>query len=165
MFFEYVLWPMWFVLPALVANTCPGFARALPGGKVPVSARYLGPNKTVMAVPAALVGAFIVAWLQRNSMPAFPFQMNWLWVGLCFGLGVPLGDWLKSFAKRRLTIPPGGKWWVEKFDFLLAGFVLLVIPYGLLPIHYYLVPLVAMGLLHGPGNRLSYKLGLRNSPH
>ncbi len=72
---------------------------------------------------------------------------------------------MKSYLKRCLGIPPGGKWWVEKFDFLIASFVTLAIVGVLVPLCYYLVPLAFYLLVHGPGNRLSYKLGWRNSPH
>lgn len=165
MFFEYVWLPLWFALPGLVANTCPGFARALPYGKVPVSIKYLGPNKTIMAVPAALFGAYTIAWLQRDTMSHLPFEANWLVSGLCFGLGAPLGDWVKSLLKRKKGIEPGGKWWLEKFDFLLMSFSFLILILGWLPLQYYLAPLCLMALVHGPGNWLSYQLGLRNSPH
>ncbi len=163
---QYVLLPWWFSLPGYIANICPGFARQLPGGTIPVSMKYLGANKTWMALPAALAGAILIAFLQYqlNYPTEYP-AVSWWILGLSFGFGVPLGDWTKSYLKRRLGIPPGGKWWVEKFDFLIASFVILAIMGFPLPLYYYLVPLTFYLLLHGPGNRLSYKLGWRNSPH
>lgn len=163
---QFVLLPWWFALPGYVGNICPGMARAFPGGTRPVSMKYLGPNKTWAAIPASLLGAGIVALLQTNliypvSYPTIP----WWTIAVCFGLGVPFGDWTKSFAKRQLGIAPGGKWWMEKIDFLVASFLLLTFAHSFLPLHYYLVPLLFYGLVHGPGNRLSFKLGWRNSPH
>lgn len=165
-FFEYIVVPWWFSLPGIVANILPGFARNLPGGTVPVSERILGPNKTWMAIPAALVGAGLVVWAQvfTESAPKLTQQHPFA-VALCFGFGVPLGDWTKSFLKPWFGIERGGKWWVEKFDFLIASFLLLSRLGITLPIPYYTVPIVFMYLLHGPGNKLSYRLGWRNSPN
>jgi len=166
MIFEYLLLAWWFSLPAYVANICPGLARTLPYGKIPVSVNYLGPNKTWMAFPSALIGACVIAWTQ--GMLTYPqnYPEVTCWVaGACFGFGTVLGDWAKSLAKRRLGIAPGGKWWVEKIDFLIMSFILLTLTEGALPLQYYLVPILFYGLVHGPGNRLSYKLGWRNSPH
>lgn len=138
----------------------------MPGGKIPVSKKYLGPNKTVAAIPAALIGALLIAYLQSyvNYSDNYPV-MHWLTIAICFGFGVPLGDWAKSFAKRRLGIEPGGKWWVEKIDFLVMSFLFLTIAYGWLPLQYYIVPIGFYLIVHGPGNKLSHELGWRNSPH
>lgn len=163
---HYILLPWWFSLPGYVANVCPGFARKLPGGTKTVSMKYLGPNKTWMALPAAIAGAMLVAYLQSQlNHPAGYPDVTWLTLGLCFGIGAPVGDWIKSFFKRLLGISPGGKWWVEKFDFLIASFIILAIVGVQLPLIYYLTPLAFYLMVHGPGNRLSYKLGWRNSPH
>lgn len=133
---------------------------------MPVSRKHLGPNKTIAAVPATLLGATLIAYLQSllNYGDSYP-AVSWLTVAICFGLGVPLGDWTKSFAKRQLGIEPGGKWWVEKIDFIVMSFIFLTIFHGLLPVQYYLVPIGFYLIVHGPGNKLSYKLGWRNSPH
>lgn len=164
--FNLIILAWWFSLPGYVANICPGVARALPGGKIPVSKKYLGPNKTIAAIPAAIFGAALVAYLQSflnygDSYPSIP----WYTIAFCFGLGVPLGDWTKSFTKRRLGIEPGGKWWVEKIDFLVMSFIFLTLATGPLALEYYIVPLAFYAIVHGPGNKLSYKLGWRNSPH
>lgn len=162
----WLLLPWWFALPGYVANFCPGITRALPGGKIPISLRYLGPNKTILALPGALAGASIVSFLQSHI--TYPHQYpspSWWTVAWCFGLGSVLGDWSKSFMKRRMGAPPGTKWFVEKFDFLVGSFLLLAFAHGTLPIHYYIVPIVFMLLVHGPGNRMAYSLGWRNSPH
>lgn len=161
-----LLLPWWFSLPGYVANICPGFARKLPGGTIPVSMKYLGPNKTWMALPAAMVGSILTAYLQaRFDYPMEYPNISWWVLGLCFGIGVPVGDWTKSFLKRRIGIAPGGKWWIEKFDFLIASFVILAIAGIRLPLSYYLVPLIFYFMVHGLGNRLSYKIGWRNSPN
>ena len=163
---DLILLPWWFALPGYVGNICPGFARKLPCGTIPVSIQYLGPNKTWMAVPASIFGATLSAFFQSfiTYTSTYP-SLNWPEIAICFGLGVPLGDWTKSFFKRRLGIIPGGKWWIEKIDFLLASFLLLTLLGGVLPISYYIVPIGFYLLVHGPGNRLSYRLGWRNTPH
>ena len=161
-----ILLPWWFALPGYIGNICPGLARKFPGGTAPVSVTHLGPNKTWAAIPAALTGAGTVAYLQSLlSYPlAYPATKWWV-VALCFGFGVPLGDWSKSFLKRRRGIAPGGKWWVEKIDFLVASFLLFAVTGTVLPLPYYLVPVIFYILVHGPGNAQSFKLGWRNSPH
>ena len=164
--FNFIILPWWFSLPGYIANICPGLARSVPGGKIPVSKKYLGPNKTIAAIPAALLGALLIAYFQSMLKYGDNYPTaHWLTIALCFGLGVPLGDWTKSFAKRRLGIEPGGKWWVEKIDFLVMSFLFLTVFYGPLPIEYYIVPISFYLIVHGPGNKLSYKLGWRNSPH
>jgi uncharacterized membrane protein YeaQ/YmgE (transglycosylase-associated protein family) len=162
----FIILPWWFSLPGYVANICPGIARSFPGGKVPVSQKYLGPNKTWAAIPAALVGATLTVILQSLiTYPAiYPKVSGWI-IALCFGIGAPLGDWTKSLMKRFCGIEPGGKWWVEKIDFLIMSFLFITIVYGFLPLQYYLIPIIFYFLVHGPGNKLSYKLGWRNSPH
>lgn len=164
--FYFIVLPWWFALPGYIANICPGLARAVPGGTVPVSKKYLGPNKTIAAVPAALVGAGIVAYLQSFLQygETYP-EVSWTMLTICFGFGAPLGDWAKSFAKRRLGIAPGGKWWIEKIDFLVMSFLFLTLFAGLQPLEYYLVPICFYLVVHGPGNKISYTLGWRNSPH
>ncbi len=165
-FLNFIILPWWFSLPGYVANICPGIARALPGGKVPVSLNYLGPNKTWAALPAALMGASIVALLQSLTIyPSSYPQVSWWLLAICFGFGTVLGDWAKSLAKRLLGIEPGGKWWVEKIDFLVLSFLFLATAGIILPLHYYVIPIGFYFLVHGPGNQLAYTLGWRNSPH
>jgi hypothetical protein len=162
----YLLLPWWFSLPGYVANICPGIARTLPGGKIPVSRKVLGPNKTWAAIPAALVGAGIAVLLQHllSYHDTYP-EIDWLTLVLCFGLGVPLGDLVKSLGKRTFGYAPGAPVWIEKVDFLLMSYLFIFLTGAVLPLTYYLIPIGFMLLVHGPLNRNAYRQGWRNSPH
>ena len=165
--FEWILLPVWFSLPGIIANIMPGAARSWPGGTKPVSERILGPNKTWMAIPAALLGAHLTVTVQLvMGYPGYNYpNVPWYLLGICFGLGAPLGDWCKSLLKRLIGIEPGGKWWFEKIDFLVMSYLFLWILGVALPVQYYVVPIMLMCIIHGPGNRFAYQMGWRNSPH
>lgn len=167
---------LWFFLPALVGNQFPGFAVWLmkksgrPHWNIPVSERWLGPNKTWPAYAAAVVGAVTTIYLQSlwgvGSYIDYSRHDLWL-VGVLFGVGIVVGDHVKSFFKRNFAnIPPGEKWWpFDQLDFVVGGLLStsLVLGYEVWLTAVVLVPIVL--LLNPFVNGLGYKLGLRKVPY
>jgi hypothetical protein len=134
---------------------------------VPAAPDLLGPNKTFMAFPAAVFGAVVVTFVQsRLPYGFYNYREDWLLLGLCFGTGAVYGDWFKSYVKRMLGMQPGARWWFEKIDFLVMSFFFITaFLQQVFPVEVYLVPVVFMFLVHGPGNYFAYRWRLRNLPH
>ena len=159
---------LWFLLPFLIANQCPGFARALglPLSTTPVAARILGENKTIGAYYSAVVGASVTLWIQ--SIFALPVEFigaNKLLLGICMGLGVALGDHVKSFVKRTRGIVPGARWWpFDQLDFLIGGIILSAPLVGVPGLTRFIMAVGLVLLIHPVGNYLGYRLGLRKVP-
>lgn len=122
-----------------------------------VSPTYLGENKTVAPYYVGPVLGAMTFFLYGHP--------EWWHEGALLGLGAVAGDHIKSVFKRRLGYPPGYSWLPDRFDFALGG--------GLVAWWYYwwvtwehVLCLVLIALpVHYFGNRLSYKIGLRKTPH
>src|SRR3989344_1839790 len=106
---------LWFFLPILAANQCPGLAAYLhlPDAHAPIIRRWLGENKTIAAYYAAPLGSLGAIYAQQqmtewsHAFGLFDYNRSDLWlVGLLLGLGAVLGDHIKSFIKRRVGISP-----------------------------------------------------------
>lgn len=164
---------LWFFLPGFIANQCPGIAAKLNLPlHVPVSARWLGRNKTWDAYYVGGCGGVATIYLQR-LFPAIDRGLTFIdytrddlvVVGLLMGVGAIAGDHIKSFFKRLVGIVPGERWWpFDQLDFVVGGLV-VVTPYvgwigwgrGIL--------LASVALfVHPVGNWFGYKIGLRKVP-
>lgn len=168
-----ILEALWFFLPAVIANQCPGFTDKLliPGNR-PVSEKWLGANKTWSAYYVATVGAILTIYLQRLC-PEFNHKVDlidytrpdlWL-VGGLLGFGTILGDHLKSFAKRLIGIPPGGPWWpFDQLDHVVGSLVMVIPAVGWIGWPRATVITVTVLSLHRGVNWLGYKVGIRKVP-
>lgn len=161
---------LWFFLPAVIANQCPGFAAKLNlPGNVPVDEEWLGKNKTWAAYYVCPLGATVTIYLQgtmsslNNVYALIPYEESRLWLlGLLFGLGTAIGDHLKSFIKRRLGKKPGAMWWpFDQVDYVF-GCIFTVGPLveDLTASHWAAI-LITVLLLQPIVNGLGYWLGLR----
>lgn len=169
-----ILEALWFFLPILVANQCPGLAArlSLPAAHTPVSSRLLGAHKTVAAYYAGPLGALVTVYLQRlmhewsAGLGVFDYDRSDLWlIGLAFGAGAVLGDHAKSFAKRCSGIPAGAPWWpFDQLDFAIGGVVATVPFVGWIGWERAVVIVVFVLIIHPIGNRVGYALGLRKVP-
>lgn len=163
---------LWFFLPGIVGNQFPGFAVFFLQkiGKdhwnKPVSERMLGKNKTWLAYPSSVVGSTITINIQShysdNNFIAYSSENIYL-LGFLFGVGIILGDHVKSLAKRKIMkIPPGERWWpFDQLDFLVGGliFVCPVLGFHVLSSAIVLVPIILV--LNPLVNRLGYIVGIR----
>lgn len=147
-------------LPILAANQAPGPAHRheWPLGRMPVSRRWLGENKTLAAYWACPL--FSVA------VTSFVYQRpDWWPEGLVMGLGVALGDHIKSFVKRRLGKPPGSPWWPDRIDFAVGGGVAMLLYSTWVGIEHVIMLAFIAWPVHYFGNKWSYERGRRNTPH
>jgi len=165
---------LWFFLPILAANQCPGLAAYLhlPDAHAPIIRRWLGENKTIAAYYAAPLGSLGAIYAQRqmtewsHAFGLFDYNRSDLWlVGLLLGLGAVLGDHIKSFIKRRVGISPGARWWpFDQLDFAIGGIVLAIPIVGWIGWERAAVICLLVLLIHPIGNRIGYLLGLRKVP-
>jgi len=127
------------MLPAYLANMAPVFATKILGNKLNWPLDFglkfkdkplLGKNKTWRGLISAIIIAALTVLLQKY-LYTFDFGQSLSIVdyshvlcgvyGFLFGLGVILGDAIKSFVKRRLDLKPGAKWFPwDQLDFLGA---------------------------------------------
>src|SRR3989338_7960100 len=125
-----VLQSLYFFLPAYLANMAPVLLRWLPGGR-PIHERWFGRNKTWRGLIVAVLVGGLVFWLQKYAY-LLGFQ-RWALIdyadfsvllGFLLGAGAILGDFAKSFWKRRAGISPGERWipW-DQLDFVMGGLV------------------------------------------
>jgi CDP-2,3-bis-(O-geranylgeranyl)-sn-glycerol synthase len=169
-----ILETLWFFLPILVANQCPGFAVRLnmPGANVPVSSKWLGEHKTWAAYYAGPFGALCTLLIQYqliliapSMFGLFKYRTNLCFAGLFLGLGAILGDHIKSFFKRRLGKSPGTAWWpFDQLDFVIGGIIFAIPVVGWIGWERTLIICSFVLIIHPIGNRIGYKLGLREVP-
>jgi CDP-2,3-bis-(O-geranylgeranyl)-sn-glycerol synthase len=115
------------LLPAYVANMAAPFAKFWPGWNRPISHRWLGDHKTVVGFLLGIAAAILTSYLQSRSSSSLPgFEpANWLVPGCAQGVGAMAGDAVKSFFKRRVGVPPGGRWIpADEIDFIIGAMVL-----------------------------------------
>jgi len=146
-------------LPILAANQGPGFAKKWnwPLSNTPVSRRWLGENKTLAAYyMGPLLGYGVVTLITVGQGGRL--------AGLAMGLGAVLGDHIKSFFKRRLGKPPGSPWWPDRIDFAVGGGLAAWLTLGWVTWQHVAVIVALAWPVHYVGNKLSHKLGLRDTP-
>ncbi len=158
---------VWLLLVITAGNQMGYF----PWWKVPVSVRYLGPNKTrdaYIAGPLFAACASTLLW-DIEPMLSAHFGVNTFWdalrVGAVVGLGVVLGDHGNSRLKRIRRITVGDSWLLDRIDWAIGGGMAA---YFFVP-NVELVHVVALidiaAPLHVYFNRNSYKRGWRKTEH
>ena len=125
---------VYLITPAYLANMAPPFARFWTGWNHPINERWLGSHKTVVGALAGISVAIIAAMLQSRIawQGSIVDYDRWPVIGLLLGAGAIGGDLTKSFLKRRIGIPPGGRWIpFDQLDFVIGALVLIAAPAGL----------------------------------
>ncbi|HTF89558.1 MAG TPA: CDP-archaeol synthase [Planctomycetota bacterium] len=130
---------LWFLLPMTAANMAPVFARHLlptwdwpvDGGREFREARIFGSHKTWRGIVFGILAAALVSWLQSmvherwslaREIGVLDYGMHPLVYGALLGAGALGGDLLKSFAKRRVGVPPGKSWIpFDQVDWMIGG--------------------------------------------
>jgi CDP-2,3-bis-(O-geranylgeranyl)-sn-glycerol synthase len=173
-----ILRALYFMLPAYLANMAPVFATKIFGAKfsypLDCHLKYqgrplLGANKTWRGLIAGVVVGILTVYLQAYFFRCqFFYQISLLnyaaidlfLFGFLFGLGVILGDAVKSFFKRRANLKPGDKWWPwDQLDFL--GALILILLVYLPPWYIFLLIIIISPLLPLASNWLGYKLRIK----
>ena len=130
---ELIIKSLYFMLPAYFANMAPVIVKKIPFlvypidfGKTLKSKPVFGKNKTFRGLFFAVLFGIIVAFVQYKLQ--WPYQIinysDWLLVGFLLGLGAILGDLIKSFFKRRLSIKPGQRFFPwDQLDFIIGSLI------------------------------------------
>lgn len=192
-----ILRALWLFLPAYTANMAPVFvAKLVPGWNAPIDGgrvakdgqRVLGPGKTWRGLAGGtVVGglvALLVGWLAKfwgvmngvdYGLPAVGALRVFLF-GAVVGCMALVGDFVKSYFKRRRRIARGGSWFpFDQLDFVVFGLLGMTLAAPLLPagwVQHHLLDswltlvtlLVLTPLLHLLVNRIGYWLGLKEVP-
>lgn len=179
-----VLFPLWFFLPAGVANMAPVFAAKIPvlssldtpldGGLKLNGKRIFGDHKTVRGLISGILLAILFVWLQQVLYTAQPSWFGWseldyrfvnpLIVGFLLGFGALGGDALKSFFKRQLGVKPGDSWFpFDQIDYILGA---IIITAGIitLPFVFYLFSILLWICLHLVVSYIGFLLKLKEKP-
>ncbi|MGH7217898.1 MAG: CDP-archaeol synthase [Candidatus Microsaccharimonas sp.] len=180
-----ILFAIWFLLPAAVANAAPIFAAAIPlfkkldapidGGKTWRGHELLGPHKTWRGIIAGIIVSTIILWIQV----ALAGQFEWarylsgdvdyshlpiLILGPLFAIGALGGDAIESFFKRQQNIKSGGAWVpFDQLDYIIGSIIVSLFFVILSPLQYLLI-IVVWFLMHLLASYLGYKLGLKKDP-
>ncbi|HOS82247.1 MAG TPA: CDP-2,3-bis-(O-geranylgeranyl)-sn-glycerol synthase [Methanolinea sp.] len=165
------------MLPAYVPNSvaaCFGGGRPIDGGRtLSDGTRIFGDGKTYRGFFAGVAGGIIVGLVQmalQGSLDLSFLPAQTPLSVLLLAVGALLGDLLKSFFKRRLKIPSGGKWPVaDQYDLVAGAFLLLALfdPAWLLgavtlPVLFWI--LVLTPLLHKMANVIGFITGVKDVP-
>lgn len=138
-----VLGPLWFFLPAAIANMMPVVAARILGkpsrpvdfGRSWRGRPIFGNNKTWRGLAAGTLagGVFFLvqAWLYDagllRSWAVVDYALLPWWLGFVMGLGALCGDLAKSFFKRRLGIGSGQSWiGIDQMDYIVGGILFTV---------------------------------------
>ncbi len=181
---EYIIFALWFFLPAGLANASPIFANRIPGlnqwktpidfGKSYKGKRILGNNKTwrgfcfgvVVAITTLAIQRVLYAdnaWLQ-NNITAIDYTDVSLWLGFLLGAGALIGDAVESFFKRQSDVPSGESWFpFDQIDYIIGGILLSALVVTLSPAYNITIFLIWFSL-HLISSYIGFLLGLKDKP-
>ena len=176
-----ILQSIYFAIPAYLANMAPVIVkkyRFLESLNKPIDQNMIfvdkkplfGSHKTYRGLFVAILFGILAAYLQRLLLQ-IPFfsrisildYSNPLLIGFLLGLGAILGDLIKSFFKRRVSIQPGKKFIpFDQIDFIIGAF-LLAWPFyhSVITISVFIVSVAASFCLHIIVNHTAYFLKIR----
>ena len=138
---------VYFLLPAALANMMPVFVKnyfkilEYPldfNFKFFDGKRILGAHKTFRGLIFGILGAMIVALIQKNLHTNYIFnavslvnysEINILLFGFLMGFGVIFGDALGSFVKRRFNFKPGESFYLLDQAGSALGIGMFVVPF------------------------------------
>ena len=166
--FSEILKTSYFFLPAGIANMSPVLFKNINFLNHPINKKLFGSHKTYRGIFFGVILAIFISFLQFlltnfNLSLIHYTKFNFLFVGFLLGAGAMLGDLIKSFFKRRLSIKPGSSFIpFDQLDWIL-GAIILTFPL----IKYSLIQLTSLiiiyGLLHPLINLLGYILKLKKN--
>jgi len=140
---------IYFMLPGILANVAPVIVRKIPFDK-PINSELFGKNKTWRGFLAGVLIALLVVIIQgelyKSSFRSLSIinysAINLPLAGIILGLGIMLGDLIKSYFKRRAGIKEGKNFFPwDQMDSLIGG--LLAISIFVLP-SWPVIPIMVM---------------------
>lgn len=139
---------VYLMVPGMVANMMPVIVRPyfsfldkpVDGGRLFRGKTILGSHKTwrgfIFGVGGAIIAALVQTSLYEQSeffenLSLIPYnERNFVVVGVTMGMGALLGDAVKSFFKRQLSVAPGQRFFPwDQLDSVIGGLILLPIVY------------------------------------
>lgn len=142
-YIDYILVPLYLLLPAYIANMSPVIFRyklkfldvPLDRGKKLGSQEIFGRNKTLRGFIIGTLMGIVTAYVQYLFQKKGIFESihyldytHFIQIGFLLGFGALFGDLAKSFIKRRLGIAPGSKFVpFDQLDFVIGAFLFLSI--------------------------------------
>ena len=180
-----ILFALWFLLPAAIANAAPIFAAKLPilskfdapidAGRTWRDRRILGDHKTWRGIISGIVVATFILWLQQLLFIHYSWaqfvsgEINYtalpvLILGPLFAIGALGGDAIESFFKRQRNIQ-SGKAWVpfDQLDYVIGSLVVSLFFVVLSPVQYLWI-IAIWFLAHLLASYIGYTLGLKKDP-
>lgn len=180
-----ILFALWFLLPAALANAIPVIVSKAPVVKnydAPIDAgrkykgrEILGPHKTWRGIIAGIVISTLALWLQQYLVAEYTWAhdlsgnvdyaaLPTLLLGPLFAIGALGGDALESFFKRRKEIGSGTSWVpFDQIDYIIGSVFISLFFVLLTPVRYIWIFIVWF-LLHLLASYIGYKLGLKKEP-
>lgn len=180
-----ILFAIWFLLPAALANAIPVIAAALPGlkkldapidgGKTWRGHAILGPHKTWRGIIAGVIVSTLFLWVQVGLVANFEWAqfvangvdysaLPILILGPLFAIGALGGDAIESFFKRQRNIKSGGKWIpFDQLDYIIGSVLVSLFFVILSPLQYLLIFIIWFAV-HILASYVGYKLGLKDDP-
>lgn len=131
-----------------------------------------GSHKTWRGLLFATLGGEAIFLMQLGIMAAIPAFRNIalfdyftlpVWTGFLLGFGAILGDLVKSFVKRRVSVKPGERWFpFDQIDYLLGGLIAISIVH---PVAWSVWVAVLVGglILHLLVNNIGFALGMKDT--
>jgi CDP-2,3-bis-(O-geranylgeranyl)-sn-glycerol synthase len=181
---DYIIFALWFFLPAGLANAAPVFANKIPklnNWKTPLdlgkhlnNKRLLGDNKTWRGFSFGVFIAGVTFVIQQyfttnigiiNNNPLLAeFAQLPAWFGLLLGAGALGGDALESLVKRQIGIKSGESWFpFDQIDYIIGGILLSSLVTQLSATQNFSILIVWFGL-HLISTNIGYLLGLKEKP-
>jgi CDP-2,3-bis-(O-geranylgeranyl)-sn-glycerol synthase len=172
-----ILQIIWLFLPIGLANVFASLSRyLLPRCDFPLDfhktfrgRRIFGSHKTFRGFAFGVLAAFLFFILQKyldNTCPVIHglslinYNVAPFYLGLVMGSGALLGDAVKSFFKRQLSIAPGHPWFpFDQLDWLVGG-TLLSWPFLHLSIDQIIIAILIGALFHLAFKLIGFALGV-----
>ncbi|MBI2665387.1 CDP-archaeol synthase [Candidatus Woesearchaeota archaeon] len=165
-----ILQSLYFFLPGYVANMSPILFKWIPFLGIPIHEQKFGKNKTWRGIIVAAITGMIIFLLQRMAyqqgfvqFALIDYNDFSILFGLLMGLGVILGDLVKSYYKRKNNIAPGEPWmpW-DQLDFVIGG--ILGVSFFYVPaVEVVFILLLFSPILHLLVNYLGYILKIKKN--
>ena len=169
----FALEALYLFIPAIIANSSPGFAAALRlPGDIPIAAGIFGKHKTWRGHFASLFGGIaagyalhLVAVTSGGVWVTARYEDRWLTLAILMTVGAKLGDTFKSGIKRWRRKKEGAPWYPwDQIDYMV-GAILFTMPItGWIGWKEYAVLIVTPMIANRPLAIIAHRTGQKRVP-